>query len=119
MKRGRIELGVWRDLGKPKAAELSGLAAAAVSLARLLDDPTTPARDAASVTRELRTTMETLERRSDSDSGSSFVAGLLTEVDNSEDGPSDKGRGARAVRGGAGHAADAVAAARRRRRAGG
>jgi len=116
---GAVERAIRRDLRKAGESlrAPSGLAMAVLRLARLLDDPLTTPRDAATVVRELRATMETLGRHGDSDSGSTFVASLLTSVDNPEDGPADKGRGARQVRGGVGDAADAVAAARRRRRA--
>jgi hypothetical protein len=136
MKPGKVEQAVRRDLrelGLSLRAP-SGLAAAALALAQLVDGECrgvcrecdeemsirvdASARDMAAVVRELRATMETLGRRGDSDTGTTFVASLLTSVDNPEDGSADKGRGARQVRGGVGDTADAVAAARRRRRAG-
>jgi hypothetical protein len=122
-----------RDLGLSLRAP-GGLAAAALALAQLVDGECrgvcrrcdeemaiqvdASARDMAAVVRELRATMETLGRRGDSDSGEGFVASLLTPVVDAEDGPADKGRRARPVRGGAGNPPDAVAAARRRRGAG-
>jgi hypothetical protein len=133
-RRDEVERAVRRDLRKldPEIRQ-SGLAAAALSLSRLLDgefstvcrtcseDVTVlvaaSARDVAGVARELRATMEHLEGRGDSDAGAGFVAGLLTAVDDPEVGPADARRRAGAVRGGAGDTADAVAAARRRRRA--
>jgi hypothetical protein len=135
MKPGNVEQAVRRDLRKLKLSlrTPSGLAAAALALAQLVDGECrgvcrtcdeemsirvdASARDMAAVVRELRATMETLGRRGDSDSGTAFVASLLAPVDNPEDGPANAGRGARQVRGGVGDAADAVAAARRRRRA--
>jgi hypothetical protein len=133
---GSVEKAVRRDL-KDLGLSLrspGGLGAAALALAQLLDGECrgvcrqcdeemsirvdASARDMAAVARELRATMEQLGRRGDSDSGTAFVAGLLTSVDDAADGPADKGRRARAVRGGVGDAADAVAAARRRRGAG-
>jgi hypothetical protein len=137
MSFGPVEQAIRRDLRKLKISlrAPSGLAATALALAQLMDGECrgvcrqcdeemslrvdASARDMAAVTRELRATMETLGRHGDSDTGSAFVASLLAPVDNAEDRPADKGRRARAVRGGAGDAADAVAAARRRRRAGG
>lgn len=135
MKPGVVERAVrrdLRDLGLSLRAP-SGLAAAALALAQLVDGECrgvcrscdeemsirvdASARDMAAVVRELRATMETLGRRGDSDTGTAFVASLLTSVDNAADGPGDAGGGAGEVRGGVGHAPDAVAAARRRRRA--
>ncbi len=135
MKLGKVEQAIRRDLRRLDVSLRSptGLAAAALALAQLVDGECrgvcrqcdeemsirvdASARDMAAVVRELRATMETLGRRGDSDTGTAFVASLLTAVDNSEDGSADKGRGARAVRGGVGDAVDAVAAPRRRRRA--
>lgn len=138
MKPGKVERAVRRDLRDLglSARAPSGLAAAALALAQLVDGECrgvcrecdeemsirvdASARDMAAVVRELRATMESLGRRGDSDSGTAFVASLLTSVGNPEEsGSQDEGSGAGAVRGGAGHAADAVAAARRRRRVGG
>jgi hypothetical protein len=65
--------------------------------------------------RELRATLASLESRGDSDSGDAFVASLLAPVEYAADGQADAGRGGGEVRGGVGNAADAVAAARRRR----
>lgn len=133
MNRGPVELAVRRDLRKLGVSLRApdGLAAAAMALAQILDGECrgvcrecdeemslrvdASARDMAAVTRELRATMETLGRHGDSDSGSAFVASLLAPVDDPSDGPADPRRGARQVRGGVGHAADAVAAPRRRR----
>jgi hypothetical protein len=135
-RRGdEVEKAVRRDLRKlDRSIQQSGLAAAAIALAQLLDgvfetvcrecqeDVTVlveaSARDAAGVAKELRATLERLETRGDSDSGAGFVAGLLTPVGDAPVGSADAGRGARAVRGGVGDAPDAVAAARRRRGAG-
>jgi hypothetical protein len=116
-RRGPVERAVRRDvraLGDLGGVQRS-LAETAFNLARTLDEGAGMA--AAAVARELRATLETLERRVDSDSGTGFVAGLLAAVDDPEDGSAHAGRGARAVRGSVGDAADAVAEARRRRRA--
>lgn len=133
MNRGPVELAIRRDLRKLGISLRApdGLAAAAMALAQLLDGECrgvcrqcdeemslrvdASARDMAAVTRELRATMEILGRHGDSDSGSAFVASLLTPVDDTADGSADPRRRGRQVRGGAGDAIDAVAAARRRR----
>jgi hypothetical protein len=136
MKFGPVEQAVRRDLrglGLSLRAP-NGLAASAMALAQLLDGECrgvcrscdeemsirvdASARDMAAVVRELRATMDTLGRRGDSDTGEGFVASLLTPVDDASDRPADKRRGAGEVRGRAGDAADALAAARRRRGAG-
>ena len=138
MKPGDVERAVRRDLRKAglSVRAPTGLAAAALALAQLMDGECrgvcrecdeemsirvdASARDMAAVARELRATMETLGRRGDSDTGTAFVASLLSPVGDPEDPePADSRRRARAVRGGVGQAADAMAAARRRRGAGG
>jgi hypothetical protein len=134
MTPGDVERAVRRDLRKAGLSTRAptGLAAAALALAQLMDGECrgvckecdeemsirvdASARDMAAVARELRATMEILGRRGDSDTGAAFVAGLLSPVDDPEDGPADPRRRARAVRGGARNTADAVAAARRGRR---
>lgn len=97
------------------------LAEAVYKIARALDERDgRPDMATAACLRELRTTLEALERRGDSDIGDAFVASLFTQVgDGEESGPADTGRRGRQDRGGPGDTADAVAAARRRRRAGG
>jgi hypothetical protein len=107
-----------KGLGDLTGAQAT-LAEACYLVARALDQREgRPDMATAANLRELRATLDSLERRGDSDSGEGFVASLLTPVVDAEDGPADKGRRARPVRGGAGNPPDAVAAARRRRGAG-
>ena len=63
------------DLERP-----SSLAAAAISAARILDDPETPARDFATVMRAFQATVQALEARGGRDAGQDILSGVLAPV---------------------------------------
>lgn len=109
-----------KALGDLQGAQAT-LAEAVYKVARALDERDgRPDMATAACLRELRSTLDALERRGDSDTGDAFVASLFAPVGDGEElGQADAGRRGRQDRGGAGNAADAVAAARRRRGVGG
>jgi phytoene/squalene synthetase len=108
-----------KALGELQGAQAT-LAEACYLVARALDEREgRPDMATAANLRELRSTLDALERRGDSDTGDAFVASLFTEVgDGQERGAADPRHRGRQDRGGAGHPPDAVAAARRQRGAG-
>ncbi|HTE70319.1 MAG TPA: hypothetical protein VK942_16435 [Actinomycetes bacterium] len=117
-RRGPVERAARRavkNLGELQGMQQT-LAEAAYKVARALDERDgKPDMATAACLRELRTTLDSLEHRGDSDSGEGFVASLLAPVGDAPDRPADPRRRAGAVRGGAGDAPDAVAATRRGR----
>src|SRR6266536_3038731 len=119
-RRGPVERAARRfvrGLGELTGAQAT-LAEAVYKVALALDERQgRPDMATAACLRELRATLEALERRGDSDTGDAFIAGLFAPLgDGEEPRPAaDTRRRGRQDREGVGDAVDAVAAARRRR----